>query len=262
MINLRFNRLIYPEWQTILQTDQVTYGAFKDLLNPLENSNTLIVEKNKDGAKLCEAMLWRLKPVYRHEITHLLCRDLDSIATYRERQAVEYWVNQKTKVMHAITDSVSHDLPLLGGMIGIQPGYFRDRTATDSFEGLMGKCKIDLSNKGSDQTFLNNFVYPLFGERGLDSITQHYFNGHGNTFLSDWHTCVCAPPMGHKDNCPNNYPIDLPEELKETNNLCGHIGASGPYMPPTEKFIFKHKDRFLDLIEIEKQYPQIFYWNA
>ena len=55
--------------------------------------------------------------------------------------------------------------------------------------------------------------------------------------------------------------VILPDELKETNSICGHIGASGFYPPPTFAVLRKHKHRFEDLLEIEKQYPDIFYWT-
>ncbi len=260
MLCLRFNRLIYPEWKTILQTDRSTYAAFQNIFSPLEEKELLIIEKNPDGAQLCEAMLWRLKPLFDDGITHLLCRDLDSVATYRERQAVQYWVDRHTKSMHAITDSVSHDLPLLGGMIGFIPREFTARTGWANFGQMMSNGRMDFSAKGSDQTFLNKVIYPKFGEKGHDSITQHYFNGYSNTFLSDFHTCTCPPPSGHRSDCPNNYSIDLPEELKESNSVCGHIGSAGYYSTTTENFLRKYKDIFIDLHNIELQNTDVFYW--
>lgn len=256
MICLRFNRLLYPGWKTILETDQATYSGFEPLFKYLEDKNIIRIEKNPNGTPLCAAMLWRMKPVFWQTetqewvFTHVICRDLDSPATYREAQAVEYWIS-KDKALHAITDSISHDVPLMGGMIGIRPAYFTERAAVQSFSELMKKCPFDLSTKGSDQHFLNGTIYPFFGEKGTDSITQHYCLGHGHTFLSDFHNSIqdIAVP-------------GVSEELKETNSICGHIGASGFYEPPTIRIINKYKYLFSDLIEIEKLYPQIFYWNA
>lgn len=262
MLCLRFNRLIYPQAQSILNTDIATCQAFEPLFKYLGDRNILITHQNKNGAQLCEAMLWRLKPLFHGGYTHVLCRDLDSLSTYRERQAVDYWIAQVTKAAHAITDSVSHDLPMLGGMIGFIPKHFTERTGCNDFNSLMNLKRMDFSTKGSDQIFLNQAIYPLFAEKGQDSITQHYFNGHGNTFLSDFHTCTCPPTSGHRSDCPNNYPIDLPEDLKESNSVCGHIGSSGWYETATFKFLRKYIDRFADLAEIEKQYPKIFYWNT
>ena len=261
---LRFNRLLYPDWQTILQTDVATYEAFENLFKPLEANGTLIVEKNRNGAKLCEAMLWRLKPIFNSDVTHVLCRDLDSPATYREAQAVQYWVNNGSKVLHAITDSVSHDLPLLGGMIGIQAGYFRDRLQMYGFKDLMELCHIDLSVKGSDQTFLNQVIYPYFGQKGSDSITQHYFKGHGNTWLSDYHTCNCwmsQPAVGHKAGCPLDTKLSIPDSMRQSDECCQHIGSAGWNVVATDKFIMDNIDRFKDIAEVEELYPDIFKWN-
>lgn len=258
---LRFNQLIFPEWKTILQTDHATYNAFQNIFKQLEEKNILIVKLNKNGAQLCEAMLWRLKPLF-NDYTHVLCRDLDSLSTYREAQAVQYWVDQNTKAAHAITDSVSHDLPMLGGMIGFMSKHFTARTGCNDFNSLMNLKRMDFSTKGSDQTFLNQAVYPLFAEKGHDTITQHYFNGYSNTFLSDFHTCTCPPPSGHRSDCPNNYLISLPDDLKESNSVCGHIGASGWYETATFRFIRKYWDRFKDIEAAERQYPNIFYWNT
>jgi len=254
MLCLRFNRLIYPDWFTILETDHATYNGFASLFKALEDRNIIRIEKNKNGTPICEAMLWRMKPVFwkdtfnKWEFSHVLCRDLDSPATYREAQAVQVWINHD-KAMHAITDSVSHDVPLLGGMIGVNPAYFSERMKVNSHDDLMKLCSHSLGNKGSDQVFLNQTIYPEFAQKGRDSITQHYVLGHGQTWLGDWHNTI------------EDIPLGIPEELKETNIICGHIGAAGWYEPPTMKLIYKYKHKFTDLIEIERQYPKTFTWN-
>ena len=269
MLCLRFNRLIYSDFETILETDHATYNGFEPLFKVLQDKNALRVEKNKNGAALCEAMLWRLKPVYwkdaqhKWEFSHVLCRDLDSPSVYREAQAVQVWMNHD-KAMHAITDSISHDVALLGGMIGMRPDYFTARTSTNSFTELMNLCKNDLSGKGSDQLFLNQVVYPMVGEKGHESITQHYFKGRGNSWLNDYHTCNCwleQPALGHRDNCPLNVPLSIPVELKETDDCVQHIGSAGWNGPKTDAFMHKHKHRFEDLITAEKLYPKIFTTN-
>jgi hypothetical protein len=260
-ICLRMNRLIYPDWEIVLNTDQKTYDAFKDLFDKYP-----ITIRINEEAPLCYAMLWRMKPIFELEngkwkYTHVLCRDLDSPATYREAQAVKYWMN-KDKAVHAITDSVSHDVALMGGMIGVIPKYFT-MFVGNSFEAMMGAAgDMDFSRKGSDQNFLNHYIYPKVGQKGSDSITQHYFNGYGNTFLSDYHTCTCPPTAGHASHCVNNIEIDLPYHLADSNNVCGHIGASGWYETALFKFLRKYWHEFEDLFAIEKEYKNIFYWCA
>lgn len=260
-INLRMARLIFPGWEIVLYVDEKTYQGFPDLWRRIPNTKVFVLPEEP----LCKMMLWRMKPVFEWDqntdtwlYSHVLCRDLDSPLTYRDAQAVQYWIN-RDKAIHAITDSVSHNLPLLGGMIGIRPKYFTERVA-QTFDKMMEKTNIDFSKKGRDQTFLNEVIYPKFAQSGNDSITQHYFNGMPNTFLSDFNTCTCAPVAGHSDHCPNNIEIDLPAAMKESNSTCGHIGAAGSYSTAITNFLAKFRDRFEDIREVEKDYPDIFYW--
>lgn len=259
MVNIRMNRLLYPDWEIVLNLDNITYVSFKDLFD-----NIGIQIRVNEPAPLCLAMLWRLKPVFETEggkwkYSHVICRDLDGPPTYREVQAVTYWIN-RDKAMHAITDSVSHNLPLMGGMIGIRPAYFCERVAQSWEEMIKKSDGISYERKGADQTFLNKYIYPKFAQHGNDSITQHYFNGLGDTFLSDFKTCKCPPIHGHEARCENNIEPGIPFTLSESNSTCGHIGAAGYYPPVTFKFLRKFKSQFEDLIPFESAYPDVFHW--
>ena len=269
-ICLRMNRLLYSEWVNIIHTDRATYEAYKLYFDALQSEKIEIVVC-KD-APLCLAMLWRLKPVFEqrwdqaargyngHKYTHVLCRDTDSPATYREVQAVEQWI-KSDKAVHSITDSVSHTIALMGGTCGFRPAYITERLSTSDWDSMISRSGgIDFNNKGSDQDFLNREIYPLVAKQGTDSITQHYFSGHARTFLSDFHTCTCAPTAGHVNGCPNDYAINLPDELRESNSICGHIGSSGHYSTSTERFLRKYRNQFDDLHNAEGNYPDVFYW--
>jgi hypothetical protein len=259
-LNIRLARLLYPGWDIVVNTDQQTYDAFKELFDKTKDLTIRINEADK----LCKMMLWRLKPVFEMEkgeykYSHVICRDTDSPLTYRERQAVQYWID-RDKTMHAITDSVSHTIPLMGGMIGIRPAYFTMRFGSE-WNDLVSSTGIDYSRKGSDQDFLNAVIYPKVANHGSDSITQHYFSGMPNTFLSDYRTCACPPIKGHEPRCINDYEVDLHADLKGSNGICGHIGAAGFYSS-IFPFLHQYKDRFTDLYELEKQHPEIFHWTV
>lgn len=242
MVNIRLARLIYPEWVIRVHTDKSTYNGFKDLFDKLPIQIVICEE-----APLTKAMLWRLKPCFDTDVTHVLCRDLDSPVTYREAQAVKYWMN-RDKTAHAITDSVSHDVPMLGGMIGFIPKYFTQRMECNDWDTFVSRGRYDWNRKGSDQTFLTNEVYPKVAQHGYDSITQHYVLGMGNSFLSDYHNTI------------QGMELDIPSEYKETKDICGHIGSAGYYNAQLSRFINKHAEKFNDLIEIEKDYPNLFTW--
>ena len=261
MINIRMNRLLFPDWTINVQTDEATYEKWKGLLDKLD----IEVEVHQNNVPLTLAMLWRMKPIFEmkdgySKYEYVLCRDLDSPPTYREVQAVKYWMD-KDKAAHAINDSVSHGIPMLGGMIGFVPKYFYDRVGVRTWSELINLKTFDWSVKGSDQSFLTDIVYPKFANHGSDSITQHAFKGLPNTFLGDYKTCLCDSIVGHDSRCHNNTEIDLNHALIESNNVCGHIGAAGHYVPALFKFLRKYKDQFEDLIEIEKQWPIVFNWT-
>lgn len=247
MLNIRMNRLIYPEFENWLYTDQVTYDAFKNLFDKLAQGKHIHI-KIMPSAPLCKAMLWRIAPAFDESVEIVLCRDLDSPSTYRERQCVQYWMDS-TKCIHAITDSVSHNIPLLGGMIGIRAKNFREYTSCHSFDQIINKWgSMDFTRKGSDQDWLNAYIYPMVSQQGRDSITQHYLKGMPNTWLSDYRNTVpdIAVPIEH--------------DLRESNDVCGHIGAAGYYETAMFKFLRKHWNKFTDLLEIEKEYSSTFYW--
>lgn len=239
LINIRLNRLLFPDFTIRLHTDTNTFEGFKDLFKSLPIEIVLC-----DSAPLTLAMLWRMKPCFDNSVSVVLCRDLDSPPTYREAQAVKYWMD-KDKAAHAITDSVSHDVPMLGGMIGFKANYFKQYTGFESWEAMVN-TGMDWTQKGTDQTFLTQRIYPCFAKHGVDSITQHYVLGMPNSFLSDCHNHI--------------QDVELSLGYKESNDVCGHIGSAGFYEPPMLRLIKKTWDKFSDLNAIEKKYPNIFYW--
>jgi hypothetical protein len=242
VINIRLARLIYPDWIVVLHIDNESYKAFEDFLNELPIKIVICEE-----AELTKAMLWRMKPCFE-SYEAVLCRDIDSPLTYREAQAVYYWLST-SKCVHAITDSVSHNVPMMGGMIGFKPKHFTATCGYSSWDEMISSSHFDWSIKGSDQDFLNQHIYRKYSQIQNDSITQHYIKGIGHTYLSDYHNEIQDLKM------PN-----VPKELNESNDICGHIGSSGWYETALFKFLRKHWHSFDDLLELEKKHSNIFYW--
>lgn len=241
-INIRLARVLYPEYTIRLHTDNNTYNGLKHIFNQLPIEVVVC-----EDAELTKAMLWRLMPLFDSNVEIVLCRDLDSPLTYREAQAVKYW-SDKDKAAHAITDSISHDVPMLGGMIGFKVKNFKDYTGFTNWEQMVNKG-IDYKWKGADQHFLTRYVYPCFAKQGSDSITQHYVLGHANTFLSDYHNKI------------DDIEINVDAEFKCTNDTCGHIGAAGYYTSPMLSFLLKYNYLFTDLWAIESEHKDIYYWT-
>jgi hypothetical protein len=251
-LNIRIAELLYPGWAICLSADNQTlfsnyYEYFDSLI-----CNGKITRIQLESSELCRMMLWRLYPLFITKgdgmmYDRVICRDTDSLLSYRERQAVAYW-ERGPKMAHAITDSVSHIITLMGGMIGFQSGPFRDRMGVTSFDELLSFSQgIDFSRKGADQDFLNRYVLP----KVADSITEHFVLGHPQTFRGDCHNLI--HDIGLKE-------IGVPDELKETNGYGFHIGASGFQTDAVVKFLQKHGKDNEYWEGLEKQYPSIFYW--
>lgn len=245
LMHVRMSRLLYPNFEIVLEIDEPTYNAYYELLDNLP----IIVNINYEDAPLTKAMLWRMKPVFLYEqYGHVLCRDLDSPPTYREAQAVQDWINGD-KGCHAITDSISHTVPLLGGMVGFRPQYFPMRTGYQHWHEMFEGVNIDFSRKGADQDFLNKYIYPHFAKHSHPDITQHYILGMPNTFLN-----------GFKNYIPDLEVDCVSRDLQETNDCASHIGQAGWLFPQTFKIMKKYQDRFADLFEVEKKFPTIAFW--
>lgn len=251
-LNIRIAELLYPGWKVVVMTDQtVIESGYWRYLCTLSTSGKIDMY-TLSNAPLCTMMLYRLLPTFLIEnadnkYDRVICRDTDSLLSYRERQAVEYWM-RGTKMAHAITDSVSHSITLMGGMTGFMSGPFRDRMGVNSFDQLLSLSQgIDFNRKGADQDFLNRYVLP----KVADSITEHFVLGHPQTFRGDCHNFIHDIDLKE---------IGVPDELKETNGYGFHVGASGFQTDAVVKFLQKHGKDNEYWEAIEKQYPETFYW--
>lgn len=249
-LNIRVAEVLYEDWDVVIMVDQsVVQSPYWPLLCRYNETQGKVVHA-MPTAELCRMMLYRLYPMFliddgKLTYDRVICRDTDSLLSYRDRQAVEYWC-RGPKVAHAITDSISHSITLMGGMIGFQPGPFRERMGTGIFATLMELTKgIDLNQKGSDQDFLNRYVLP----KVHDSITEHFVLGHPQTFRGDCHNFI------------HDIDLGLPEEFKELNGYGFHIGASGFQTDAVVNWLKKwgKDNEYWD--DVEKQFPDVMYWQ-
>jgi hypothetical protein len=252
-LNVRVAQLLYPGWTVAVMIDEsVTESPYVNYLYELDKQQKIRLYV-MHSAELCKMMLYRLYPMFllnkdKLAYDRVICRDTDSLLSYRERQAVAYW-ERGPKMAHAITDSVSHSITLMGGMIGFKSGDFRSRMSAQSFDALMCTAQgIDFNRKGADQDFLNRYVLP----KVADSITEHFVLGHPQTFRGDCHNFIHDIDLKE---------IGVPDELKETNGYGFHVGASGFQTDAVVKFLEKHGKDNEYWEGLEKQYKEIFYWQ-
>ena len=261
-INLRAAKTIFNDWKIYLALDKESYTAYQGYFDFCKNNGIIDYIDIHERRQLTRNMLWRVIPVSWADYT--ICRDIDSLFTYRELQAVNKWIQNGT-MAHSMNDSLGHTIPLLGGMIGFRKNAF-DINNIDS-------CRLDYSIKGADQDYLNQVVYPQV----QNSITEHRVIGmpvRSENPYSYNHIENIQVDTSNYDEYSKEFLIN-PELLERCNALTNHIGCGGILIDPVFNeisnrkyegalpFWSKHCSEELNnkLNEIEKEYPNVFYWQ-
>ena len=243
---LKMKELIFPEWDIFLNIDSETYNSrFKKYFDYHADNGKIDIDVHEKEL-LCMAMLHRLSPIFSGKYERIICRDLDALITYRERQAVEQWIKDDT-IFHTITDSISHNIPIMGGMCGAKSDEFKETMGVNSFDEMVKSSNnINYSIKGGDQLFLNQIVLPKIEY----SITEHYILG------------MVKSDKPYSYNYIQDIKLSIPDALKESNNLTSHIGGAygiDPVLPFIKNNLSDEQKEYFD--KIEKEFKYIFYWN-
>ena len=64
-------------------------------------------------------MVWRFAPVVDPLVSEFHSRDLDSVASTREVDAVKDWRTAKNKTFHIMRDYPLHGVPILGDIVNV-----------------------------------------------------------------------------------------------------------------------------------------------
>lgn len=244
--NVRMNRLLYPDWQTVIIAEHKINNPYQGVLDWLKNyiDNFYAIKVEKDmPLRRCEGMLWRMLPIYfkdKWECSHVICRDADAITTYREAICVNEWLGSDLP-FHGINDNPAHG-GLMGGMVGFRVADFKRATGYTSFEQMISG--LDLSQHGSDQNFMMKSIHPKI----KNNLLMHVLSGGG---------CEAR----HKVTSINERKdIDINPKLWESSNTCRFIGSPGVVDFELLRF-FKRFDNDPKFDRFEKQFSDIFYWQ-
>lgn len=261
-VNLRAINVLFNDWKVYLAIDRESLDAYKEYFEFIKNNNMIHYIDVHERKQLTRNMLWRVIPVSWADYT--ICRDIDSLFTYRELQAVNKWIQNGT-VAHSMNDSVSHTIPLMGGMVGFKKKAFDI--------GNIDNYNIDYSIKGADQTYLNQVVYPQV----QNSITEHRVLGmpirHENPYSYNNIEDITIDVSNYDDHSKQFF--GNPDLLKRSTDLINHLGMGGFFPLKWRNDVinkdyegaftfwdkFGNKELNEKLNEIEKKYPEIFYWH-
>ena len=146
--NASLAKLVYPDWVCRFYVGKSTPEHIVDLLS--EFNNVEIIPMKEEGS--WTGMFWRFEAAADPKIEALIVRDCDSRLWFREKVAVDEWL-ESGKHFHIMRDNHQHGTEILGGMWGVLGGVLPDM-----------KKWIASYDKGDfwqvDQNFLKDIVYP------------------------------------------------------------------------------------------------------
>jgi hypothetical protein len=235
--NARMNRILYPDWTTTVMISEGIAAKYHDMFVHL---GAICLPKFSFGIfhndQRCKSMLERMRPLFSEKTTHVLCRDTDSVPTYREASCVYEWL-QSGLPYHAINDNDAH-AGLMGGLVGFRSEDFKRDTGYTSFEQMIQGQ--DLRKHGSDQNFMNKFIHPKI----KNGLFMHKLKGQG----IEAKRTETVVPSGHVD-----------KKYVHSDLISRYIGSAGVIDFELLRW-FKDHDPDSRFDEFERKYSDIMYW--
>lgn len=234
--NLRMNRILFPEFTSNLYFSTQGYygGLCEELCKLFQVDGYYMPEMPR-----CTSMMWRLRPIFSQpHITHVICRDLDSVSTYREALCTYEWLNSGMPY-HAINDNAAHG-GLMGGLVSFRSEDFKKDTGYTSFDQMIKGQKLE--QHGSDQNFLNKHIHPKI-KKGL---MMHKLKGAG------------IEAAVAKTEVPASGPVD--KKLWTADLISRYIGSAGVIDFELIRF-FQSVDKNPAFDEFERKHKSICYWR-
>lgn len=153
--NAELAKQIYPDWEVWMY---VSEDVQKNILDELISLDCNIFNMGKGN---WNGMFWRFKPAASSDLT-MISRDADSRLSYREKAAVDEWLDSD-KDFHIMRDHPYHATEILGGMWGCRNGIL------DNIKEMIHDYDMgEYSNKYQvDQNFLREAVYPIVKDRAM-----------------------------------------------------------------------------------------------
>lgn len=164
----------FPDWKVYLY---FAPDIDKDFLDQVAMySNVVLIPTGKYGEI---NMIERFYAIDDPDVEIMFVRDADSHIHWKDRWAINQFIEKSEYVIHIIRDNVEHKSYIMGGMWGIR------KTANivirDQYK-LFSENPID-KGIGNDQNFLSTYVYPYTWTKAL----IHYS-----------HSCILAGEIGVK----------------------------------------------------------------
>ena len=226
---IRGYRALFPGWEIRVHHDDSIYqGNYGAALFGLARRGIIkLVRVAAKGEPLCQAMLWRMLPVWDPGVEIVIARDADACPMYADRVAVERFIASGAAV-HSISAVATHNTPLSGGLCGFRSAAFIAATGFESWPAMIGaRPDMTWGTHGADECMLRLLVWPrvrhLACEHRLGGAPQ--FAG-----VLESHTTIDG-------DAP-----DLAPWLRDSRGLAEYMGISGFDADRACRFFFPAAD--------------------
>ena len=167
IVNYTLAKKLYPDWICRIYIDSNVPKDKVDELSNLKNLEFFIIETN------IPFMCIRFLPFDDTDVDIWISRDLDSLLSIREKQAVDEWL-LSNKNMHIMHDHEHHIDLILGGMFGIK------NTFKFNFFDILNnyKYKYNYNISKSDYGYDIACLIEIFNKHYKNNYIQHYKAGY------------------------------------------------------------------------------------
>lgn len=178
--NIELIKTHYPGWKVfVYHSPDVTNEILKALRN---FSNVILKETRLTGPV---NMVHRFFAIDEPNVEVMMVRDADSRIHWKDRWAIQDFLQKTEYLAHTIRDNVVHNAPIMGGLWGLRKSAALN--IRQMYEQFKDASFLD-QPKGHDQYFLMRCIYPAV----VSKLLVHYSNGrllpeeHGVEFPFAW----------------------------------------------------------------------------
>ena len=150
--NLKLMSEIYPNWiARVYYSNDVP----EKYINESKKYNCELVLKERKG--VYDGTIWRFLPLLDKDVELFVCRDCDSRINYREKAAVDEWLNSD-KCLHTMRDSIHHNDVIQAGMFGIKNILVKKYNI--DFQKILFS-NYNFNNRNTDQIVLKKYIWSV-----------------------------------------------------------------------------------------------------
>ncbi len=211
---VRAHHNLLPGWELRIHVDSLYHDDRSKLLRAFEKAGLINVVHAEENIACCRSMLWRMMPVWDSEVSHVICRDIDSIMCPKDVKVITQWVDSGA-ALSVVNDNPAHSVTMMGGMVGFNTSKFMAKTPWPTWIDMIKAGEgLERPSGGYDQILMSNQIWGRY----YPDVCAHRFSG--------------MPQDSRMTACYNSVPegpvhgLD-PEMCRQADTLMPYLGTCG-----------------------------------